>query len=262
MVIASMNKFFKNILTHRSTYTYLSFSCILFIVVYTAYRAWNWEVVSFGLLIMFLIILLNIGSVIVIYEIVKKGIKEDYENGVQKCEECAADTSKYQFANFDFLTFEDLIAIENSLSLDEDPKKCYVYIYTSDISTEDDAEEVVIENIKAGVNYKVFYIDGTPTESQIALYKKENLFKCDASEIDRSADFDIMIYIDSERKANGYFCVNFSKIRGPRPCSQGFKCPNECHYENENLLYKKIRSDTLELLLSVLKEKEKKDEQF
>lgn len=188
--------------------------------------------------------------------ILRDDSKKDFAEKINLCRQCATDISKYQFANFDFLTFEELIEIEASLKKDLCPNKCYVYVYTSDISTEDDAESTVIENISAGVNYRVFYVDGIPTRKQNTLYGKDNLIKCIASEIDRSADFDIMIYIDSSQNIKGYFCVNFSKAKGPRPCSQGYNCTNECHYQNENLLYKRIRDDTVEVLLKSLREKE------
>lgn len=255
-----MNCSLKDILLHRHTYKCLSIVCVILIIIFTIQRSQKLEFISINLVFWVISLSLCIGMIIVIYRIIKNKSREEYLLQIKQCESCAKDSSKYQFANFDFLTFDELISIEESLKNDICPEQCYVYIYTSDIGTEDDAEKIVIENIKSNVNYKVFYIDGTPTEKQISLYKKENLYKCKASQIDRSADFDIMIYIDSNKNISGYFCVNFSKTRGPRPCSQGFKCPNECHYQNENLLYKRIRGDTVQLLLSVLKEREGSNE--
>lgn len=255
-----MNYNLKDILLHRYTYKYLSFVCVILIIIFTIQHSHKLEFISTNLVFLIISLSICIGMIVVVYQIIKNRSKEEYLLQIEQCEACAKDSSKYQFANFDFLTFDELISIEESLKSDIHPEQCYVYIYTSDISTEDDAEKTVIENIKSHVNYKVFYIDGIPTEKQISLYKKENLYKCEASQIDRSADFDIMIYIDSNQNISGYFCVNFSKTRGPRPCSQGFKCTNECHYQNENLLYKRIREDSVQLLLSVLKERESIDE--
>jgi len=254
-----MNKKIVSILKHRYSYSYLCFSCITLILMYTLEKHFklNFSVVAIVCLISLITILS--GMIIVIYLILRESSKLDYLEKMNLCHSCATDISKYQFANFDFLTFDELIAIEASLKDDQNPEECFVYIYTSDISTEDDAEDTVIENIDAGVNYKVFYIDGTPTKKQVDLYKSENLIACESSAIDRSADFDIMIYIDSSQNVKGYFCVNFSKAKGPRPCSQGYLCNNECHYENENLLYKRIREDTVETLLRTLRARERRE---
>ena len=244
------------ILKHQYSYNYLCFACATLILIYTFQRRFSINSSIIAIIWLIILIILLVVLIIIIYVILKDDSKKEFTERMKLCHTCAKDISKYQFANFDFLTFDELIEIEASLKNDKYPEKCFVYIYTSDISTEDDAEEVVIENIAAGVNYKVFYIDGKPTQKQIDLYKKENLIECIASAIDRSADFDIMIYIDSSQNIKGYFCVNFSKAKGPRPCSQGYICNNECHYENENLLYKKIRDDTVEILLRTLRTQE------
>lgn len=249
-----------SILKHRMSYNYLCVVCISMILLYTMQKHFSIDPVIMAMIWLFSIIGILIGAIIVMYLMLKDDAKNEFIEKMEICRKCATDISKYQFANFDFLTFDELIQIESSLKNDLEPQKCYVYIYTSNISTEDDAETTVVENIQAGVNYRVFYIDGTPTQTQKELYGSDNLIECVASEIDRSADFDIMIYIDSSKNIQGYFCVNFSKARGPRPCSQGYLCTNECHYENENLLYKKIRDDTVELLLKTLIEKEEKHE--
>ena len=255
-----MGKNILNILRHRYSYTYLSASCTAMILIYTLQK--NFSIDSSAVAIIWLISLfiLLIVMIFTIYLILRNNLKSEFKEKMDLCHQCATDVSKYQFANFDFLTFDELIEIEASLKEDQNPKECFVYIYTSDISTEDDAETTVKENINAGVNYRVFYIDGEPTSKQIGLYKENNLIKSVASEIDRSADFDIMIYIDSANNTKGYFCVNFSKAKGPRPCSQGYLCTNECHYENENLLYKKIRDDTTEIILRTLYAQERKKE--
>lgn len=253
------NKIFY-ILKHRFSYNYLCVVTVLVILFYTVQRKFEINSSIIAIVWLILVLLIFIGFIIVIYFVLKDYSKNEFIQKMELCRNCATDISKYQFANFDFLTFQDLIAIETSLKNDLNPEKCFVYIYTSDISTEDDVETIVVENIEAGVNYRVFYIDGNPTQKQKELYGAENLIACPASEIDRSADFDIMIYVDSSKNIKGYFCVNFSKVNGPRPCSQGYTCTNECHYQNENLLYKKIRDDTVDLLLKTLRDKEEKDE--
>lgn len=252
-----MNKKILNILKHRFSYSYLCFSCVTLILIYTLQKHFNIDSSAMALIWLFALMGLLVGMIVIVYLILKDDSQNEFNERMELCHQCAMDISKYQFANFDFLTFDELIAIEASLKDDQNPDKCFVYIYTSDISTEDDAETTVVENIDAGVNYRVFYIDGIPTPKQIELYGATHLIECMGSEIDRSADFDIMIYIDSSHNLKGYFCVNFSKVKGPRPCSQGYYCTNECHYENENLLYKKIRDDTVELLLRTLQQRER-----
>lgn len=254
------NKIF-SILKHRISYNYLCVVCVAMILLYTMQRHFVISPSIMAIIWLISMVSVLIGAIIAIYMVLKDDSKIEFTQRMELCRKCATDISKYQFANFDFLTFEDLIEIEASLKNDLSPENCFVYIYTSDISTEDDAEETVVENIAAGVNYRVFYIDGKPTQKQKELYGVTHLIACPASAIDRSADFDIMIYVDSSKNVKGYFCVNFSKPKGPRPCSQGRICTNECHYQNENLLYKKIRDDTVELLLKTLREKEEGNEE-
>lgn len=251
-----------NILKHRISYNYLCIVCVIMILIYTLQRHFAIEPSIMAIIWLFVMIGVLVGAIAVIYFVLRDSSKKDFQERVKACRECATKISKHQFVNFDLLTFDELIQIEASLQNDLHPEECYVYIYTSNISTEDDAETTVMDNINVGVNYRVFYIDGKPTQKRKELYGSKHLIPCTASEIDRSADFDITIYVDSSKNVKGYFCVNFSKVNdGPRPCSQGYSCSNPCNYQNENLLYKKIRDDTVELLLKTLREKEEKYEE-
>ena len=188
------NKIF-SILKHRISYNYLCVVCVSMILLYTMQRHFVINPSIMAIIWLLSMVCTLVGAIITIYVVLRDDSKNEFTQRMELCRQCATDISKYQFANFDFLTFEDLIEIEASLKNDLSPKDCFVYIYTSDISTEDDAETTVVENIEAGVNYRVFYIDGKPTQKQKELYGANHLIACPASEIDRSADFDIMIYV-------------------------------------------------------------------
>ena len=253
------NKVF-SILKHRASYNYLCVVCVLMILLYTIQKNFLIEPSIMAIIWLISMVCILIGAIAIIYLILRDDSKNEFKQRMVLCRNCATDISKYQFANFDFLTFEELIEIEASLKNDSSPNNCFVYIYTSNVSKKEKSKETVKENVASGVNYRVFYIDGTPTQGQKELYGEDHLIACTASEVDRFTDFDIMLFVDSSRNSKGYFCVNFSTPQGPRPCSQGYHCENECHYQNENLLYKKIRDDTVEILLRTLREKEEKNE--
>ncbi|MCM0239828.1 hypothetical protein J8L13_20865 [Bacteroides fragilis] len=241
------------VLKSWGTTTFLSFAILSCISIF--YYIPKFEFSAFEqivIIISYTIILFIISGYLIRY-IAKPIIFRQAEDSFTHCKECTQKSEQYQFANFDFISFEDLLLIEEKLSNDPHPNKCNVIIYTSDISSEDVVADVVRKNRLKKIVYKVFYLKGVPSSDHIKIYGKENLKKCNGSELDIAADFDIIIYIDSKKNKSGFFCVNYSVADTVRPCTQGYNCNNKCHYENENLFYKKIHYSMIEYILMILK---------
>lgn len=178
------------------------------------------------------------------------------------CKECAQNTTKYEFASFDFYTLDQIVEIEKKMGEDSHPADCQITIYTSSLDTEVNEESVrnvVKNNLEKKVKYKIYYLRGIPTDKEIEMYGKENLIEYvedpdENKDLDLAAEFDIIVFQNSNGETSGYFSINFSTSVAPRPCAQGFACDNQCHYENDNLLYKKMREDSTSLLLYNLRE--------
>lgn len=206
-----------------------------------------------------------------VLRVVKKNLNKDVETIYDTCKVCAQNTTKYEFASFDFYTLEQIVGIERKMGEDACPSECQITIYTSSLDTEEDEESVrnvVRDNLEKNVRYKIYYLRGIPTEKQLKMYGRENLIEYignpdEKKELDLAAEFDIIVFQNSCGETSGFFSINFSTSVAPRPCAQGFICENQCHYENENLLYKKMREDSTSLLLYTLREwdnKRKKNE--
>ena len=193
-----------------------------------------------------------------IRRIASKEAVEMYET----CKECAQNTTKYEFASFDFFTLDQIVEIEKKMGEDLHPEDCQITIYTSSLDTEVNEESVrnvVKNNLEKKVKYKIYYLRGIPTDKEIEMYGKENLIEYvedpdENKDLDLAAEFDIIVFQNSYGETSGYFSINFSTSVAPRPCAQGFACDNQCHYENDNLLYKKMREDSTSLLLYNLRE--------
>lgn len=193
-----------------------------------------------------------------IRRIASKEAVEMYET----CKECAQNTTKYEFASFDFFTLDQIVEIEKKMGEDLHPEDCQITIYTSSLDTEVNEESVrnvVKNNLEKKVKYKIYYLRGIPTDKEIEMYGKENLIEYvedpdENKDLDLAAEFDIIVFQNSYGETRGYFSINFSTSVAPRPCAQGFACDNQCHYENDNLLYKKMREDSTSLLLYNLRE--------
>lgn len=197
-----------------------------------------------------------------IVKVIKKNLNKDIEMMYNICKECAQNTKKYEFASFDFYSLDQIVDIESKMGEDVRPSECQITIYTSSLDTEENEENVrsvVKDNLDKNVKYKIYYLRGIPTEKQLKMYGKENLVEYighpdENKDLDLAAEFDIIVFQNSSGEINGYFSINFSTSVAPRPCAQGFICDNQCHYENENLLYKKMREDSTSLLLYTLRE--------
>lgn len=206
-----------------------------------------------------------------ILKAVKKNINMDIKTMYEKCVKCAQDVDKYKFASFDFYTLNQIVEIERKMGEDAHPSECQITIYTSSLDTEENEESVrnvVRDNLEKNVKYRIYYLRGIPTERELKMYGKENLIEYigdpdENKDLDLAAEFDIIVFQSSSGEIDGYFSINFSTSVAPRPCAQGFICDKQCHYENENLLYKKMRQDSTSLLLYTLREwdnKRKKNE--
>lgn len=197
-----------------------------------------------------------------ILKVIKENLKKDVETIYETCKTCAQDATKYEFASFDFYTLEQIVGEERKIGEDARPSDCQITIYTSSLDTEEEEESVrnvVRDNLEKNVRYKIYYLRGIPTEKQLKMYGEENLIEYiddpdENKDLDLAAEFDIIVFQNSSGEANGFFSINFSTSVAPRPCAQGFICENQCHYENDNLLYKKMREDSTSLLLYTLRE--------
>lgn len=197
-----------------------------------------------------------------IYKVIKQNLINDVEIIYETCKSCAQNATKYEFASFDFYTLEQIVEMERKMGEDSCPSDCQVTIYTSSLDTEENEESVrsvVRDNLEKKVRYKIYYLRGIPTEKQLKMYGRENLIEYigdpdENKDLDLAAEFDIIVFQNSFSETSGYFSINFSTSIAPRPCAQGFICGNQCHYENENLLYKKMREDSTSLLLYTLRE--------
>lgn len=197
-----------------------------------------------------------------ILKVIKQNLIKDVETIYETCKDCAQNATKYEFASFDFYTLENIVEMERKMGKDSCPSECQVTIYTSSLDTEENEESVrsvVRDNLEKKVRYKIYYLRGIPTEKQLKMYGRENLIEYigdpdENKDLDLAAEFDIIVFRNSFGETSGYFSINFSTSIAPRPCAQGFICENQCHYENENLLYKKMREDSTSLLLYTLRE--------
>lgn len=205
-------------------------------------------------------------TIIAMFFVIMKAIKQNYikyvESIYETCKVCAQNMTKYEFASFDFYTLEQIIEIERKVGEDENPSECQITIYTSSLDTEENEESVrsVVEyNLEKNVRYKIYYLRGIPTDKELRMYGRENLIEYigapdENKDLDLAAEFDIIVFRNSSGETSGYFSINFSVSVAPRPCAQGFICENQCHYENENLIYKKMRDDSTNLVLYTLRE--------
>lgn len=217
----------------------------------------------FGVPVAIVAILVTIITMgVIILRAVKNYIAKNVEEIYETCKVCAQNTTKYEFASFDFYTLDQIVKIEKKMGEDPQPSECQITIYTSSLDTEENEESVrnvVKENLKKNVQYKIYYLRGIPTEKELKMYGEENLIEYignpdENKELDLAAEFDIIVFQNSSGETNGYFSINFSTSVAPRPCAQGFVCSNQCHFENDNLLYKKMREDSTSLLLYTLRE--------
>lgn len=219
--------------------------------------------ICFGLTIAIVAILSTlIFMSVTILKVIEQNLNKDVKTIYETCKNCSQNTTKYEFASFDFYTLEQIVEIERKMGDDICPSECQITIYTSSLDTEENEESVrsvVKSNLEKNVKYKIYYLRGIPTEKELKMYGEENLIEYigdpdENKELDLAAEFDIIVFRNSCGETSGYFSINFSVSVAPRPCAQGFVCQNQCHYENENLLYKKMRKDSTSLLLYTLRE--------
>lgn len=241
--------------------------CSIGWIVLSSYWISNTVLVQYLIIEIIVATLISIVTMIVIVKrVLTIIIKQEHSEMKAICRNCAQNSVKYEFASFDFYTLDQIVGFEKEMILDPNPSECLITIYTASLETEE-ADEIIRKavknNLKHGITYKIYYLRGIPTDKQIQLYGKENLIAYERTpeedmELDLATEFDIIVFEKSNGIREGYFSLNFSTSIEPRPCSQGFKCENKCHYENDNLLYKKMRDDSTSLLLATLAEWEVK----
>lgn len=237
--------------------------CIFAWIVIINNSAWLTSKENFGILLFVIVVLLTVFVIIFfVFRVTRRIIMEYDFTSYEICRDCAQNTSKYEFASFDFYTLNQITDMEKKMGEDVHPTECLITIYTSSLDTEEDEEsvrETVKSNLEKGVKYNIYYLRGIPTEKQLQTYGKNSLIKYKGKpteniDLELAAEFDIIVFENSEGEREGYFSINFSTSVAPRPCAQGFVCENQCHYENENLLYKKMRKDSTNLLLYTLRQ--------
>ena len=185
---------------------------------------------------------------------------QEYKKYLKGCKTCAEKKLSDGFHQKGLVTLDELIDIEGKLGTDEDPNSCYVLIYTSDLATEKEAEEIVKQNIKKGVKYYVLYFENScsliENKNIMDLYEKENLIDLSDkfndtfdSKASVSLGFDIMIYVDSKKKMRGFFAVDFAPDKNRVKLGHKVQCI-ECNYGKQragkdvNLFYKEISTET------------------
>ncbi len=193
---------------------------------------------------------------------IKATSKEEAYNDSQKCLKCIDIKMGDGFHNHGLKYLNELIAYEGMLAKNNNPEKCEVLVYTSDLATEKDAEAEVIVNRNKKVNYVVLFFANTCSDEDklrfIDRYGSKNLVDLSESdEFKNSFDgklaetlgFDIMIYKNSDGSTRGFFAVDFV----PENTERGFHNYNchECNYgkkrafgENHGIpFYKEFSSD-------------------
>lgn len=256
------NELLITILKDNVTQTGLVVCIVAWMVFIEKIIGWIMGGIFFGIIIATVAAILTVMLMFaLVIHVIKKNFREKAGEIHKKCMECAQNTKKYAFASFDFYTLEEILDIERKMGEDETPSECHITIYTSSLDTETNDESVrrvARNNLEKKVKYRIYYLRGIPTEKEKELYGEDNLVEyiADADEnkdLDLTAEFDIIVFQNSCGDTSGYFSINFSTSVAPRPCAQGFNCKNQCHYENDNLLYKKMRTDSTSLLLYTLR---------
>lgn len=193
----------------------------------------------------------------------------EYFTNCKNCVVNKVDNESY-LAYYNLVPFKELLRIENSLEKDDE-----VIVYTSHLDTEDDAEQIVKDNIKKGVIYNVLYYEGTKEKENklkntgyknvLPLEKNENSFDYQLTNKNTGSEtgFDLMFYKKQNKDAEAYFCVNFSK--GVCNKSKVSNCNNKClkslkeDEREKHLFYKKIDNELASSLFvtlsNIIKEK-------
>ena len=150
----------------------------------------------------------------------KKSTQEELVFSAKECAVCAESKIQDGFHHSGLLTLEELInKYESPLADDPHPEKCSVLVYTSELATEQEAEDAVTNNISKGVQYRVLYFKNSCDEGSKAYRDLKDRYKGNLIKLENDgyfdgdlADtlgFDIMIYCTSDGKKRGFFAVDF-----------------------------------------------------
>jgi hypothetical protein len=164
--------------------------------------------------------------------------------------------NELKLAEYDLITIEQLLK-NVELSLDKDDE---VVIYTSLLKTEQDVKDIVVENNKKGVVYKLLYYE-TWGEIDKNLYNE--IIDLTAMGYDKGIDFELskdtgfdvfIVRRENTKEIEAYFAVNYSVGRKfcMREATHG--CKNPCDKENKNLFYKKTDSKVAKAVYERLQE--------
>lgn len=137
------------------------------------------------------------------------------------CKECSNRKINDGFAYRKLLKEENLEDVETKMALDLDPKKCQIYVYTSDLATLIRRYKIIEDNIEQShIKYRVIYYSDTSSEYHDKLFKligEENLL--DARKVDelknskdaelfKFNDVELIIFIDSANYIQGFLSID------------------------------------------------------
>ena len=186
-----------------------------------------------------LIIMMGLSFVIVIKQRSKN--ERSMSETAIKCYECGMNFEKEIFQAYGLLTFEAIIALEEELAERPDARKCIVYNFTTlDDTVEGTIRDIITNNIKHGVKYKVFYTDEDfgSNHRNIELYGQNNIFYQSGESFINVSSFDILLH-STPTGDMGYAAVNFSLANSDHDtCMYSSKCT----HDETSILYKKLSS--------------------
>lgn len=180
----------------------------------------------------------------------------------QLCQDCVERKLKDSFHRSGLYHLSDLLVMEEKLASNRNPSECEVYIYTSDLATEKDADEITLKNIQAGVVYKIIYFNNTCNERETEDIKKKygahNLLDLDSreeylgtfdKELADALGFDIIVYCLSNGTKKGYFAVDFVMLDQYGQCpfrpNHNPTCTERCNFGMESEPFYKELSDRM-----------------
>lgn len=194
----------------------------------------------------------------------KRIIKQESYAFNHSCLDCIRNRMEDDFHKHGLVHLNDLLQIEQKLSESSDPRQCKVLVYTSDLATENDAEEVVNINIEHGVQYIVLYFANSCTPEQNdrikRLYGEQNLIDLSKKRKNKQSfdgrlaetlGFDITIYnnVDIKNKLSGFFAVDFVPKNRRVRIFHNPNCTEPCNYGRETeAFYKKMSYESTKRL--------------
>jgi len=169
---------------------------------------------------------------------------------------------KYTFLRHSLISLDNLIAREKKLAYHPNPTQCKVYNYTTlqdtfvdsdeNIKPENKIENIIKTNRKAGVAYRVFYLDNNflnVDNRNQEIYGKENLIPSDQPRFFSNSQFDYVVHITPE-DVKGYAAVCF--ISKTERCGDCAHAATGCDYKNDGTVYRILSTEETNYVLKRL----------